>query len=145
MSGERFLKAGQVAHAPRRRAPGAGQCRDCGEPIPRRRKRCVSCATDDARRAAGQRAYYEQNRAKIAAGKRAYREQNRAKIAAGQRAYREQNRAKIAAGQRAYYEQNRAKMRAAYRAAHHCHRCKRPLEPKPGRPPRLCPQCRRKA
>jgi len=79
----------------------------------------VSCATNRAKIAAGQRAYYERNRAKIAAGKRAYRERNRAKIAAGKR--------------------------ATYQATHVCHRCGTPLEPKPGRPPRLCPRCKRKA
>ncbi len=134
MSGARFLPKGQIAHPRVARRPASGHCLGCGDPIPRRRKWCVECATNRDAISAKKRAYYERNRAKIAAGKRAYRERNRAKIAAGKRAYYERNRAKIAAGQRAYYQ-----------ARHHCHRCGTPLEPKPGRPPRLCPRCKRKS
>ncbi len=142
---ERPRFATTVRPLPRR---AVRRCKGCGDPLPRERKRwCVECAL--AKIAAGQRAYRERNRAKIAAGQRAYYERNRAKIAAGKRAYYERNRAKIAAGKRAYYERNRAKIaagqRASYRAKHRCHRCETPLEPQPGRPPRLCPKCRRKS
>ena len=88
MSGDRFLKRGQLAHPAVRRRPAA-QCLGCGDPVPRRRRWCVECAT---------------------------------------------NRDTLA-----------AKKRAQYRATHLCHRCGRPLEPQRGRPPRLCPKCRRKA
>jgi len=178
MSGDRFLKRGQLAHPAVRRRPAA-QCLGCGDPVPRRRRWCVECATNRDTLAAKKRAYYERNRDTLAAKKRAYRERNRDTIAAKKRAYYERNRDTIAAKMRAYYERNRdtlaaktrayrernrdtiaaktrayrernrdtlaAKKRAQYRATHLCHRCGRPLEPQRGRPPRLCPKCRRKA